>query len=86
MANCFIDELVQCPYYVKIDNFKNHNKWKITCQDDYGNEDPMDEYSVSIIFEKPDLRQAHMLKYCCQDYEKCKVYNLMLEKQSELNG
>lgn len=79
MATKFDDVDVKCPYYVSSHTFV------ITCNDDYGNENPLDAYSIKSVYGNTDLRKKHMARFCCNEYSKCRIYKLMLEKQSELN-
>lgn len=80
MATKSIDVDVKCPYYLSSSDLR------IYCGDDIKCKNKLDNYDIVKLHHSKDLRKEYMSKFCCDNKmcEKCAIYKVMLEKQSEL--
>ena len=65
---------VQCPFYRHDDG-----RQRITC------EGVTDDSSLAMLFREKKGYLTQMTVFCCQNYTKCELYRLLMEKYEEDN-
>ena len=63
---------VQCPFY-KYDDGRR----RITC------EGIIDKSSIALIYLTRKDYDMQFLAYCCENYKKCEVYRMLMQKYEE---
>lgn len=63
---------VQCPFY-KYDDGRR----RITC------EGLIDKSSIALIYLTRRDYDTQLITFCCEHYEKCEVYRMLMEKYNE---
>ena len=63
---------VRCPFY-KYDDGRR----RITC------EGLVDQSSLALIYHQRALYDTQMTVFCCEHYEKCEVYRMLMEKYED---
>lgn len=63
---------VRCPFYQFDDG-----KRRITC------EGIIDDSSLALIYRKKTDYETQIRAFCCEHYERCEVYRLLMEKYDE---
>ena len=73
MSN-FVDKRVICPFYKEV---KLKNRY-IVC------EGVVKKSSLILAFYKTNEMNKHIEEYCCRDYKKCIVCNMLFKKYEEV--
>lgn len=61
---------VRCPFYKYDDGIR-----RITC------EGIIDESSLALIYGKKVDYEMQITRFCCQHYDKCEVYRMLMENK-----
>ena len=65
---------VRCPFYKYDDGVK-----RITC------EGIVEDSSLALIYRKKRDFETQIRVFCCEHYEKCEIYRILMEKYEEDN-
>lgn len=71
-SGSFKQVYVVCPFYITDDGAQ-----RVTC------EGVVDGSSLSIYFSKRADYETLMSVFCCQHYEKCEIYRMLMENKYE---
>lgn len=63
---------VQCPFYKADDGYR-----RITC------EGIIDDSSLALIYRRKRDYETQITVFCCEHYEKCEVYRMLMEKYDD---
>ena len=73
------DTRVKCPFY-QYDECHNKKKThRITC------EGLIEDSCLALVFQRRKDYQIHITTFCCQHYQKCEVYRMLMQKYEEDN-
>jgi hypothetical protein len=70
----YIDKFVKCPFYLN----KNGDKNRIKC------EGIIEGTVIGLTFE--GSKKWYIRSFCCEHYDSCRIYRMLLEKYQKAEG
>ena len=64
----YIEKLIQCPFFIGEDGFR------VKCE---GSEE---DSKLFLIFQNKKLKSRHEDKYCCKQWESCRIAKMLNQK------
>lgn len=71
------DVRVQCPFYLYSERLPRTSIQRITC------EGLVDNSTLGLTYRLPQDFQIQLETFCCQYYDRCEVYRMLLEKYQD---